>query len=46
MRDEIYILNLCDILLGHQSLRQHRFSFLRGDSSSGKEGRKLPVDAY
>lgn len=46
MRDEIYILNLCDSLLCQQSLRQYRFSFLRGDGSNGKEGRKLPVDAY
>jgi hypothetical protein len=41
LRDEIYILNLCDKLLKCKALRQHRFDFLRGDS-----GRKLPVDAY
>ena len=41
MRDEAYILDLCDELLGCRAERQHRFSFLRGDS-----GRCLPVDAF
>jgi hypothetical protein len=41
MRDEEYIVDLCDRVLGHQSRRQKRFDFLRGDS-----GRMLPVDAY
>lgn len=41
MRDEIYILNLCDNLLQKQSLRQHRFPFLLGDT-----GVKLPIDAF
>jgi hypothetical protein len=41
LRDEIYILNLCDEVLSRKALRQHRFDFLKGDS-----GRKLPVDAY
>lgn len=40
-RDESYIIDLCDRLLGLKAKRQHRFDFLRGDS-----GRKLPVDAY
>jgi hypothetical protein len=39
--DEHYVLGLCDQLLSEQSLRQHRFSFLTGDS-----GTALPVDAY
>ena len=39
--DEDYILDLCDELLGCRAERQHRFSFLRGDS-----GRCLPVDAF
>lgn len=39
--DEHYVLGLCDQLLGEQSLRQHRFSFLTGDAGTG-----LPVDAY
>ncbi|MCB1899963.1 hypothetical protein [Cognatazoarcus halotolerans] len=41
MRDEIYILNLCDAILRSRSERQCRFSFLVGDT-----GRRLPVDAY
>lgn len=41
MRDEEYVLNLCDEVLGCRSSRQHRFAFLCGDT-----GRPLPVDAY
>lgn len=41
MRDEVYVLNLCDAVLHSPSERQHRFAFLVGDT-----GRKLPVDAY
>lgn len=40
-RDEHYILDLCDSLLGLTAIRQHRFPFLRGD-----KGHLLPVDAY
>ncbi len=40
-RDEDYVLDLCDHLLGRKALRQHRFGFLVGDT-----GRSLPVDAY
>jgi len=40
-RDEAYVLDLCDQLLGHAAFRQHRFDFLRGD-----RGHRLPVDAY
>ena len=40
-RDEIYILDLCDEILGRKGSRQHRFDFLRGDA-----GTKLPVDTY
>lgn len=39
--DEDYVIDLCDEVLGRPSKRQHRFSFLRGDS-----GTPLPVDAY
>jgi hypothetical protein len=46
-RDEQYILDLCDNLLGVESRRQHRFDFLRGDAGpSGGKGQRLPVDAY
>jgi len=45
-KDEAYVLELCDIILGVIGIRQHRFDFLRGDP--GKRGicRRLPVDAY
>lgn len=56
MRDEIYIINLCDLVLGRVALRQYKFDFLKGDKAeriSGKivkvlqeKGVKLPVDAY
>jgi hypothetical protein len=46
LSDESYIIDLCDELLGTPALRQHRFDFLRGDATSGKQGTKLPVDAY
>ena len=41
MRDEEYVLNICDDVLGLRSSRQHRFNFLCGDT-----GRPLPIDAY
>lgn len=45
--DESYVIDLCDEVLNEKASRQHRFDFLRGDSmKSGKQGRKLPVDAY
>ena len=40
-RDEIYVIDLCDEILGLKAKRQHRFPFLLGDSGKG-----LPVDAY
>lgn len=40
-RDEVYVIDLCDEVLGMKSSRQHRFPFLLGDS-----GKALPVDAY
>lgn len=40
-RDEIYVVNLCDEVLGLKALRQYRFPFLLGDT-----GKALPVDAY
>jgi len=40
-RDEEYILDLCDRLLAQEGERQHKFSFLLGDS-----GIRLPVDIY
>lgn len=45
-KDETYIIDLCDEVLGLKASRGHRFEFLRGDP--GKNGRRacLPVDAY
>jgi hypothetical protein len=40
-KDEAYIVDLCDAVLGRKAQRQHRFEFLTGDT-----GRTLPVDAY
>lgn len=40
-RDEEYVIDLCDEVLGLTSSRQHKFDFLRGDT-----GYRLPVDAY
>ena len=40
-RDEDYVIDLCDEVLGLDASRQHRFDFLKGDT-----GRPLPVDAY
>ena len=46
-RDEDYIIDLCDKILGLKALRQHRFDFLRGDPKrNGKPGVRLPVDAF
>lgn len=41
VRDETYVIDLCDEVLGRKASRQHRFPFLLGDS-----GKRLPVDAY
>jgi hypothetical protein len=45
-RDEHYVIDLCDHVLGITASRQHRFAFLTGDP--GRSGRcsLLPVDAY
>lgn len=40
-RDEGYVVDLCDKVLGQEAKRQYRFNFLRGDT-----GYSLPVDAY
>jgi hypothetical protein len=40
------VIDLCDEILGEQSLRQHKFDFLLGDKSSSGIQCKLPVDAY
>jgi hypothetical protein len=47
-RDEIYIINLCDRVLGLTASRQHTFDWLRGDPLVDDKpvGRKLRVDAF
>lgn len=45
-RDEHYVIDLCDQILGERASRGHRFDFLRGDAAPGRIGRCLPVDAY
>jgi len=41
VKDEHYVLDLCDKVLNCNSSRQHKFDFLLGDTN-----KKLPVDAY
>lgn len=38
IKDEIYVIDLCDEILGTKALRQHCFDFLRGDSITGNAG--------
>lgn len=45
-RDEDYVIDLCDELLGETARRQFCFDWLRGDARPGRRGRRLPVDAY
>lgn len=46
MRDEDYIIGLCDRLLGLHALRRHIFDFLLGDPGCRGQCAKLPVDAH
>jgi hypothetical protein len=46
LSNETYVIDLCDEVLGAVALRQHSFDFLRGDSGPGRQGKRLPVDAY
>jgi len=45
-KDEHYILDLCDKVLGFISSRQHKFDFLLGDPNKKGIAAKLPVDSY
>lgn len=45
-RDEIYVIDLCDELLGLVASRQHYFEWLVGDPGKNGRRRPLPVDAY
>jgi hypothetical protein len=40
-KDQNYVVDLCDEVLGEEALREHHFGWLRGDA-----GTTLPVDAY
>jgi hypothetical protein len=45
-KDEFYILDLCDDVLGIKASRQHRFDYLLGDVNLKGKAVKLPVDGY
>ena len=45
-KDETYVIDLCDEILGQKASRGHRFDFLRGDPTKRGIGVALPVDAY
>lgn len=45
-KDEQYVLDLCDEVLGLTCSRQHRFDFLLGDKNLKGTATKLPVDGY
>ena len=45
-RDQDYVLDLCDEILGEVGSREHLFDWLRGDVGTEGVRRQLPVDAY
>ena len=45
-RDEYYVIDICDLVLGITAARQHRFPFLIGDPGRNGVSRRLPVDAF
>jgi len=45
-KDQAYIIDLCDEVLGQKAQREHRFPFLLGDRGRGGRQMTLPVDAY
>lgn len=46
LSDEAYVIGLCSEVLSTPMFRQYKFDFLRGDAMPGKQGVRLPVDAY
>jgi hypothetical protein len=46
VRDEQYVLDLCDEFLGMKAVRQHCFPFLTGDPDLRGNRRPLPVDGF
>jgi hypothetical protein len=45
-KDEQYVIDLCDKILGLTSIRQHKFDFLLGDKNANGLQAKLPVDSF
>jgi very-short-patch-repair endonuclease len=45
-KDEQYVIDLCNKILGLKAKRQYRFDFLLGDPNKDGKCVKLPVDAY
>jgi len=45
-KDEKYVIDLCDLILGLTSSRQHKFEFLLGDKNTKGLQAKLPVDCF
>ncbi len=45
-RDEHYVIDLCDHVLGVMAIRQYRFPFLTGDPGRNGACSRLPVDAF
>ena len=45
-RDEHYIIDLCDLVLGQKAERQRKFPFLQGDADAKGRRVLLAVDAY
>lgn len=45
-KDEKYVIDLCDKILGLTSIRQHKFDFLLGDKNIDGSQVKLPVDSF
>lgn len=46
LRDEHYVLDLCDEFLGLKAVRQHCFPFLTGDPDRHGRRKALPVDGF
>src|SRR5690606_19590909 len=46
VKDENYVLDLCDDILNRTASRQHKFDFLKGDMNEKGHAVKLPVDGY
>jgi len=46
IRDEHYVLDLCDVVLGLKAVRQHCFPFLTGDPDLRGYRKPLPVDGF